>query len=159
MTTWGGKGLAMTGLRVGAAVALAMGVVAVSGTGAPAPLTASRAQILDAIRAVESRGFDPVPDGDNGRCIGPYQIGAPYWMDAAEQDLSLFEGEWFDCRDRAYAERVITAYMQRYCPQAWDAGDAEIIARTHNGGPTGPTRCTTLDYWQRVKALLIAPAP
>jgi hypothetical protein len=148
-----------TGLRVGAAVMLTLGVVAVSGSSASPPLTASRAQILDAIRAVESRGLDPTPDGDGGRAIGPYQIAAPYWMDAAEQDLSLFEGEWFDCRDREYAERVIGAYMERYCPEAWAAGDAEIIARTHNGGPRGPMRCSTLDYWGRVKALLIAPAP
>lgn len=112
-----------------------------------------RDQILAAIRFVESGDRPNPPDGDDGRAIGPYQIHEVYWRDAiaARKDLG---GTYQDCRDRRYAERVLAAYMERYVPTAWATGDAEIIARTHNGGPTGPTRPQTERYWQRVRARL-----
>lgn len=109
--------------------------------------------ILDAIRHVESGGMDHPPDGDGGRAIGPYQIHFVYWLDAKGGDPSL-GGSYEDCRDRAYAEKVITAYMLRYAPEAWEGGDAQTIARVHNGGPTGPTKDATLGYWRRVRQRL-----
>ena len=112
-----------------------------------------RQQILDAIRFVESSDRDNVPDGDNGLAIGPYQIHRVYWIDATARDRSI-GGDYQDCRQRAYAERVIAAYMQRYVPDAWRIGDAETIARVHNGGPKGHQKDATLGYWQRVLARL-----
>jgi hypothetical protein len=113
------------------------------------PQTWPRRAILDAIRQVESSGRDDVPDGDDGRAIGPYQIHVEYWQDALRTEPAL-GGTWQDCRRRAYAERVVAAYMQTYEPEAWAAGDAEIIARTHNGGPRGDASSATDGYWQRV---------
>ena len=116
-----------------------------------------RARILDAVRMVESGGNDRCSDGDGGLAIGPYQIHRRYWEDAVgfEPDLGPARGFGYeDCRRREYAERVIGAYMRRYVPQAWDRGDAEIIARTHNGGPQGARRDATLGYWQRVRRRL-----
>lgn len=112
-----------------------------------------RAQILAAIRFVESGGRDDVADGDGGRAIGPYQIHRVYWQDAVEFAPEL-DGSYQDCRQRAYAERVIAAYMERYAPDAWRAGDAETIARVHNGGPQGAAKAATAGYWQRVRARL-----
>ncbi|MBK8097887.1 MAG: hypothetical protein IPK26_12320 [Planctomycetes bacterium] len=112
-----------------------------------------RDQILAAIRFVESGDRPNPPDGDDGRAIGPYQIHEVYWRDATAFRKHL-GGTYQDCRDRSYAERVLTAYMERYVPGAWAIGDAEIIARTHNGGPSGPTRPQTERYWQRVLARL-----
>lgn len=109
--------------------------------------------ILDAIRHVESGGVDNPPDGDDGRAIGPYQIHFVYWLDAKGGDPSL-GGTYEDCRDRAYAEKVIAAYMLRYAPAAWESGDAETVARVHNGGPTGPDKDATKAYWRRVRARL-----
>ena len=60
-------------------------------------------------------------------------------------------GTYEDCRDRAYAESVVRAYMTRYVPEAWRDSDAEVIARTHNGGPRGARKSATLDYWRRVE--------
>lgn len=112
-------------------------------------------EVLDAIRAVESRGQPEPPDGDGGRAIGPYQIHRGYWQDAVAFDPEL-GGTYEDCRDLAYAERVIAAYMRRFVPEAWRAVDAEVIARTHNGGPRGAERASTLRYWERVRSVLEA---
>jgi destabilase len=120
----------------------------------PVP-TAERA-ILDAIRQVECRGQDNCPDGDGGRSIGPYQISLKYYRDAVEFDPRI-GGDYQDCRNRAFAERVVRAYMLRYAPEAWKSGDAEVIARTHNGGPRGASSPATIKYWERVKRALDAP--
>lgn len=108
-----------------------------------------RPQILAAIRFVESSDRQDPPDGDDGRAIGPFQIHAAYWADAQGADPGL-GGSYQDCRRRAYAERVVAAYMQRYAPEAWARGEAEVIARVHNGGPGGQQLAATLPYWHRV---------
>ena len=112
-----------------------------------------REQILAAIRFVESSDRDDVPDGDDGKAIGPYQIHRVYWQDALRFDPTI-GGDYQDCRRRAYAERVIAAYMQRFAPDPWQAGDAETIARIHNGGPLGAGKAATRRYWERVRARL-----
>ncbi len=113
----------------------------------------SRQQILDAIRFVESSDREDPPDGDGGLAIGPYQIHRIYWQDAITFRPEL-GGDYQDCRQRAYAERVIDAYMSKWAPDAWRDGDAERIARVHNGGPRGHENPKTDRYWQRVRARL-----
>ncbi len=108
----------------------------------------TRKEILEAIWMTETSGRLRPPDGDGGRAIGPFQIHKIYWIDSAQP------GEYQDCRRRAYAERVVEAYMLRYVPEAWMAGDAEIIARTHNGGPRGRFKRATDRYWERVSKWL-----
>lgn len=134
-------------------VAVAIVIVAVLWALADGRPTWDRAVILDAIRMVESSDRPNPPDGDDGRAIGPYQIHEVYWRDATQFDPSL-GGTYQDCRDRAYAERVIDAYMRRWVPDAWAAGDAEVIARTHNGGPEGAQKDSTLRYWEKVRSHL-----
>jgi hypothetical protein len=46
----------------------------------------------------------------------------------------------------------VTAYLKRYAPQAWAAGDVETLARIHNGGPKGATKPATKGYATKVKA-------
>jgi len=133
---------------------LALALASPATAGADSPY--SERQILDAIRQVESGGRDDCPDGDGGRSIGPYQIQRAYWQDAQAYDPSLsLGGTYQDCRKRGYAEKVIRAYMQRYIKAAWVRLDAEIIARTHNGGPSGSKKSATKAYWMRVKAQLL----
>ena len=110
-------------------------------------------EVLDAIRFVESSDRDDVPDGDGGKAIGPYQIHCVFWQDAVDAEPGL-GGVYADCRRRDYAERVVAAYMRRWIPEAWAAGEAEVIARVHNGGPTGAGNRATLGYWQKVRARL-----
>ncbi len=108
--------------------------------------------VLDSVRQVESGGH-PNPEratGDSGRAIGPYQIWRAYWADALEYDPSI-GGTYQDCRNAAYAERVILAYWHRYAPPA---PTAEQLARIHNGGPKGWKSKATIKYWLRVQANL-----
>lgn len=114
-------------------------------------------QILAAIRFVESGDRDVVPDGDGGRAIGPYQIHRIYWRDAVAADTSLGTDaghSYQDCRTRAYAEKIVVAYMLKWVPGAWRSRDAEVIARTHNGGPRGAQKQATDRYWDRVRKRL-----
>lgn len=119
----------------------------------PRRSTWSLQEVLDAIRMVESGDRTDPPDGDGGLAIGPYQIHRVYWQDALQAEPEL-GGDYQDCRRRSYAERVIGAYMRRHAPDAWRERDAQIIARVHNGGPTGAQKTATLRYWGRVRAAL-----
>ena len=104
--------------------------------------------ILDAIRMVECGDVDNPPDGDGGRAIGPYQIHEAYFID------SRIKGDYQQCRDRAFAERVVEAYMKRWCSESWASGEAEVIARIHNGGPramSSKRKRYTDGYWAKVK--------
>ncbi|MBX3463047.1 MAG: hypothetical protein KF830_07740 [Planctomycetes bacterium] len=139
-------------LAAGAAALLLGGLWWTAG-GDAARATWPRQQILDAIRFVESGDRDDVPDGDGGLAIGPYQIHRVYWQDAIEFEPGL-GGDYPDCRRRDYAERVLDAYMRRWAPAAWRLGDAETIARIHNGGPRGAANDATQRYWQKVRERL-----
>lgn len=112
-----------------------------------------RAEILRAIRLVESGDREDVADGDGGLAIGPYQIHRVYWQDAVRFAPGI-GGDYQDCRRRAYAERIVDAYMRKWVPQAWATGDAEVIARVHNGGPQGARKAATDGYWRKVRARL-----
>lgn len=98
--------------------------------------------LLDAIEYVE--GWDGKPtlgiDGERG----PYQITEAYWRDSGEL------GDFELCDSKPYAKNVVVAYMRRYCPDAIRNNDWEVIARIHNGGPTGNTKSSTKQYWYRV---------
>lgn len=124
---------------------------------APGPPVTRRERILDVIQVVETGGLNrpAYPDGDDGRSIGPLQIGYTYWRDAVAFDPSI-GGCYEDCREPAYARRVVRAYMERYVPHAWAEADAEVIARTHNGGPRGSEKESTLRYWRKVRDVLSA---
>lgn len=104
--------------------------------------------LLDAIRRVETGGCkDPsAAVGDNGKAIGPYQIHRAYWQDAVEH--SGIGGTYADCRDEAYARKVVRAYMARYAPKG--ASD-EVFSRIHNGGHNGDRKAATKAYWAKVQ--------
>ena len=118
--------------------------------------------VLHSLRQVESGGH-PDPKnavGDNGRAIGPYQIHRQYWQDAVQFRPSL-GGTYESCRETAYAEQVILAYWDRYATPAIKTyakfhtldrlATAEILARIHNGVPSGNSNPKTFAYWLRVK--------
>ena len=137
------------GLRIRLTLAaLAAGFIVLRLLGWGAQVQYNHAEILAAIRMTETSGLATPPDGDDGKAIGPFQIHEVYWIDAG------LEGDYQDCRDVDYATRVIEAYMLRYVPSAWHRCDAEIIARTHNGGPYGRNKVATQRYWRRVSQWL-----
>lgn len=109
-------------------------------------------EILDAIRRVETGGRPHNGEGargDNGEARGPFQIHERYWRDSG------VPGTYADCDKYEYSRKVVLAYLRRYCPDAVEACNAQVIARTHNGGPAGAKRKATIAYWKRVRHQLI----
>jgi hypothetical protein len=99
-------------------------------------------RLLDAIRAVESRGNDRAV-GDWGRAVGPYQVHRAAWLDGG--------GKASDYPRLAYSrkatERVMRAYWRRY-----GAKTDEQKARCWNSGSgwRGKYRATN-GYWSKVR--------
>lgn len=104
------------------------------------------ASFFRALHIVETSGKLGPTIGDNGKALGPLQIHRAYHAD------SRVSGDYSRCADLEYSKRVVAAYLQRYAPQAWAAGDVETLARIHNGGPKGATKPSTKSYATKVKA-------
>jgi hypothetical protein len=98
-----------------------------------------------ALHQVETSGRHGAILGDNGKSLGPLQISRAYWQDAR------VGGSYEQVADFAHARRVATAYLKRYAPAAWQAGDVATLARIHNGGPTGHRKTATLGYAEKVR--------
>lgn len=100
-----------------------------------------------ALHLVETSGRTGPILGDQGRALGPLQIHRAYHAD------SRVAGDYSRVADLDYSKRVATAYLQRYAPEAWAAGDVETLARIHNGGPRGHLKGATKSYGVRVALL------
>jgi hypothetical protein len=100
-----------------------------------------------ALHIVETGGKRGPIIGDNGRALGPLQIHKAYHSDAR------IGGDYSRCADLDYSKRVVTAYLQRYAPAAWAAGDVKTLARIHNGGPRGASKAATVAYGAKVARL------
>jgi len=148
----GWRDLALAGLLATSSVAAPTAAVA-------QPAAASRAQIQSfddffrALHQVEASGKYHPRDGDGGRAIGPFQIWKAYWRDALEFDPSI-GGRYQDCRNYAYAKKVVAAYLQRHAPDAWAKKDFATLAAVHNGGPTGASKPATKEYVSRVQSVM-----
>jgi hypothetical protein len=105
------------------------------------------ASFFRALHIVETSGRTGPILGDGGAALGPLQIHRSYHAD------SRVAGDYSRVADLAYSKRVATAYLKRYAPAAWKAGDVETLARVHNGGPKGHLKPATKGYGVRVKAL------
>ena len=101
-----------------------------------------------ALHLVETSGRQGAILGDNGRSLGPLQISRAYFTD------SRVGGTYEQVVDLAFARKVVSAYLQRYAPKAWAAGDVETLARVHNGGPAGARKASTVNYGAKVARLL-----
>jgi hypothetical protein len=99
-----------------------------------------------ALHIVETSGRTGPILGDGGKALGPLQIHRGYHQD------SRVAGDYSRVSDLNYSKRVVTAYLKRYAPEAWAAGDVETLARVHNGGPRGHLKTATKSYGARVKA-------
>jgi hypothetical protein len=105
-------------------------------------------KLLNAIEQVESGG-NVNAVGDNSKSLGSLQIQYAYWKD------SKVPGNYQMVKNKQYAEKVVIAYWQRYCPNALKNNDFETLARTHNSGPLGYKKIkATQKYWEKVKKQL-----
>ncbi len=102
------------------------------------------ANFFAALHTVETGGALGATLGDQGRALGPLQIHRAYHVD------SRVGGDYARCAELEYSKRVVTAYLQRYAPVAWEAGDVATLARIHNGGPRGHIKPATKSYAQKV---------
>ena len=100
-----------------------------------------------ALHLVETSGRTGPIVGDGGAALGPLQIHRAYHAD------SRVAGDYSRVADLDYSKRVATAYLKRYAPTAWAAGDIETLARVHNGGPRGHLKSATKGYGARVALL------
>jgi hypothetical protein len=98
-----------------------------------------------ALHVVETSSRQGPILGDNGRSLGPLQISRAYFTD------SRVAGTYEQVVDLPFARRVVSAYLQRYAPAAWAAGDVETLARIHNGGPRGDRKQATINYAAKVR--------
>ena len=123
-------------------------IVTASAVAVPPPANFDFDNILDAVQKVETGGSkDPANAvGDGGKAIGPLQIHYSYWKDAVDFDPSI-GGKYSDCKNEAYARKIVIAYWTRYAPN-WSF---ETLSRVHNGGPKGWKKPSTLDYWRKVR--------
>jgi hypothetical protein len=103
-----------------------------------------------ALHIVETSGKLGPMIGDQWRSLGPLQISRAYHKDSRVGN----DSDYLRCADLEYSKKVVTAYLQRYAPQAWVAGDVETLARVHNGGPKGATKPSTKGYAVRVQAFM-----
>lgn len=103
-------------------------------------------RLIAAIRIEESRGDDR-STGDNGSTRGPYHISLDYWTDGGGDRDRYGKDVWIPelCRP------VIISYWRRFQPVAVKSLDLEKLARTHNGGPGGPMKPATVEYWRRIQ--------
>ena len=105
--------------------------------------------LLRAIRIVESND-NPAAVGDGGKAFGCYQIWRVYWIDSG------IPGTHQDCFNRAYSERVVLAYWERYATRKRLGREPtlEDLARIHNGGPNGFKKEATLEFWEKIQQVL-----
>lgn len=107
------------------------------------------ALLLSCLIAVESGG-NARAVGDGGRSIGILQISK-----GCVDDVNRIYGTRYrwpdDCWDPKKSMAICTLYIHEHAGR--EAG-AERMARTWNGGPSGPKKQSTLRYWYRVKSEL-----
>lgn len=101
-----------------------------------------------ALHQVETGSALGAIKGDNGKALGPLQIHRAYHAD------SRVGGDYARCADLEYSKKVVTAYLKRYAPAAWESGDVSTLARIHNGGPKGSIKPATKPYAAKVLRVL-----
>lgn len=86
-----------------------------------------------------------------------YQIRKIYVKDVNRFSIYYYEED--DVKDKHTSERMICDYWYRYASlyriKENKPVTYEVLARIHNGGPTGYKKSSTVGYWRKVRAVLI----
>lgn len=109
---------------------------------------------LDAIAIVESRGQLGLKVMDRGSySYGPFQIKRKYLKDSG-LNYTLESLRWDYARSKAVAKAYLQRYGKYYESLPENRGKRatfEVLARIHNGGPTGWKKASTQQYAEKVK--------
>ena len=110
------------------------------------------ASLILAIAIVESGG-NPNAIGDNGKSFGELQIRKCVVEDVNRIYKTKFKHK--DAFDRTKSKTIAIAYL-RYWGKVYSERNEteltqEICARIWNGGPSGPLKDSTVEYWNKVK--------
>ena len=115
-------------------------------------------RLLDAIAKVESNN-NPRAEGDrdkngNPRAIGMYQIWKIYVDDVNRMSSKKFtyEDRWDARKSREMVRIYIEFYSRHYERTTGRKATVEVMARMHNGGPSGWCKDGTRSYWRKIKA-------
>jgi hypothetical protein len=100
---------------------------------------------LHAMHQTETSGRTGPILGDKGKALGPLQIHYEYWLDSG------VKGNYRQCENLEYSQKVVMAYLNKYARAAVLRRDWETCARIHNGGPRGHKKKETIAYWQRFR--------
>lgn len=114
-------------------------------------------RLLDAIAKVESNN-NPRAKGDqdkngNPRAIGMYQIWKIYVDDVNRMSSKKFtyEDRWDAKKSREMVRIYIEFYSKHYENTTGKEATEEVMARIHNGGPSGWRKDATRLYWRKIK--------
>ena len=105
-------------------------------------------RVFDAVCWIESKN-NPVAFNGMELARGIAQI-TPIMID----DVNRILGKETYADADAYEPDKAREMFQIYCLHYYPDGPPEYWARAWNGGPTGPTKPSTLEYWLKVKAEL-----
>jgi hypothetical protein len=100
--------------------------------------------LIAAMIMVESSGNN-LARGDGGRSLGPLQITRD-----AVRDVNRVYGtqyRWKQMTNRVTAVDVCIKYVRIYRKNP----TPEEFVRIHNGGPSGPSKQSTIAHWNKVK--------
>ena len=103
-----------------------------------------------AIAQIESDG-DPLAVGSRGE-IGMHQITYSYWVDSI--GYINIGGTHDSCSLEEYSKLIMQGYFRRYANKAWQEKNFYDLARIHHGGWNGRNRIHTIEYAERVVALM-----
>lgn len=103
-------------------------------------------KFVRAIHLTETGGRQGAIVGDNGRALGPLQIHKGCWIDSGVR------GNYSDCTNLAYSEKVMTGYLKRYGAKEIQSKNFEALARCWNSGPQWKKKTNLTErYWLKVK--------
>jgi hypothetical protein len=123
-------------------------LLAVNGRPVP-PIKPETLRLWRAICLVESGGDAYAVNRAEG-AVGIAQIRRGY-VDDCNRIVGESRWSYSDRYCPAKSLEMFLTYSGYYAP----AASLETLARTHNGGPQGARKASTLRYWQRVKAQLL----
>jgi hypothetical protein len=101
-------------------------------------------KFLHALNMVEASGRQGNIVGDHGKALGGYQIHQAFWADAIKFDKSI-GGSYNDVTNKVYAEKIVTAYLNRYASDAIRLHDYRTLAYKFHHGKDNAA------YWFKVE--------